>query len=222
MNYLYSLLLSLTVVATSCGEPTATTEPGPATDNEEAAGAAGEESAPNEETYTFVPGRRFGAIPTGAGLEEVEKIYGDAFEAGTLPGPEGTTYEGYYLFKDTDQEVQATYMPGRRFTVLVDRNNSPWHDPKTGLRIGTTLEELIEINGAPIDFYGFGWDYGGNVINLNEGTLDGLVGLRLKVDDDFEFTAEQEGGTLGDQELRSDRLVVPTDRIRVSQMVVFL
>ena len=41
-----------------------------------------------------------------------------------------------------------------------------------GVRMGTTLAELVARNGAPIDFSGFGWDYGGAVAGFNGGKLE--------------------------------------------------
>jgi hypothetical protein len=50
-------------------------------------------------------------------------------------------------------------------------DSSGWHTDK-GIRMNSTLSELLNINGKTINFYGFGWDYGGTITSFNEGTLE--------------------------------------------------
>jgi hypothetical protein len=50
---------------------------------------------------------------------------------------------------------------------------SPYKTEK-GIHIGTTLATLVHKNGRPIEFYGLGWDYGGNISSFNMGKLDKL------------------------------------------------
>ena len=60
------------------------------------------------------------------------------------------------------------------------------------LTIGTTIDELIAINGDHIKFAGFGWDYEGTVLDRGNGKLkDKKISVRLTPDnyiyiDDFE------------------------------------
>lgn len=42
---------------------------------------------------------------------------------------------------------------------------------KTGLQLGMTFEEVNSINQKPVDFFGFGWDFGG-AIKFNNGGLE--------------------------------------------------
>jgi hypothetical protein len=44
-----------------------------------------------------------------------------------------------------------------------------------GLRLGSRLQDLEAMNGAPFRLSGFGWDYGGTVGTWNSGTLDYLT-----------------------------------------------
>lgn len=54
-----------------------------------------------------------------------------------------------------------------------------WHSAE-GMKIGSTLKELLAINGKKISFYGFGWDYGGTVTAYHGGKLDhSAIGYRL-------------------------------------------
>ncbi len=48
---------------------------------------------------------------------------------------------------------------------------SPYHT-STGLKMGSTLQDLLKVNGQKMTFSGFGWDYGGYVQSYNNGTLE--------------------------------------------------
>ena len=62
--------------------------------------------------------------------------------------------------------------------LRVPSGDSLWH-AASGLRTGMTLAELVALNGAPVSFYGLGWDYGGTVQDWHGGTLANGVGERL-------------------------------------------
>ena len=82
--------------------------------------------------------------------------------------------------------------PRKRLELVLDADNpdapirelrvpsmdSRWHDP-TGLRTGISLAELVALNGAPVSFYGLGWDYGGTVQDWHGGKLANAVGNPL-------------------------------------------
>jgi len=76
--------------------------------------------------------------------------------------------------------------------------NSPYHTA-AGLKIGSTLQDLLKENGKPISFSGFGWDYGGYVQSFQLGKLDkSSIGFRLDI-------AETNDNALqGDTELNTD------------------
>lgn len=77
------------------------------------------------------------------------------------------------LFADTPNELQIFWLPNKKAQLVVSSNeNSPWHTTE-GIKIGTTLNELVALNGGkPFKFSGFGWDYGGSVTSWEGGTLD--------------------------------------------------
>ncbi len=96
-----------------------------------------------------------------------------------------------------------------RITLSGDRSMW-WVAP--GITLGTSLDSLVAMNGKPITFYGFDWDYGGTIADWNGGNLAGLdsperrVLIRLGYDDSFyERLTEEERRTIaGDQEIGSD------------------
>ncbi|HWR33801.1 MAG TPA: hypothetical protein VN451_09750 [Chitinophagaceae bacterium] len=87
---------------------------------------------------------------------------------------------------------------------------------EAGVKIGTTLNELLRINGKPIAFFGFGWDYGGGIISLNHGVLE-KTNVRFNL-----ALAEQndDNSVYGDTELNSDMPAVKKllDKIYVSEL----
>lgn len=83
-------------------------------------------------------------------------------ENGTAWFEEGTEERSYTtLYKNTPHEVLITWQNGRVYDVTI-AHPGQWSSQK-GIQIGTTYDQLVEINGGPIQVYGFGWDYGGAV-----------------------------------------------------------
>jgi len=102
----------------------------------------------------------------------------------TFRGAEGIgTYPVLVVFPDE---------PRKRLELVLDADNpdapirelrvsdasSLWHSD-SGLKPGMTLTELVALNGAPVSFYGLGWDYGGTVHDWHGGTLANAVGASV-------------------------------------------
>ena len=102
----------------------------------------------------------------------------------SFPGAEGIgSYPALVVFPDD---------PRKRLELVLDADNpdapirelrvpsddSLWHDA-SGLRTGMTLAELVELNGAPVSFYGLQRDYGGTVQDWHGGKLANAVGNPL-------------------------------------------
>jgi len=93
------------------------------------------------------------------------------------------------LFKEGDFERVITRVwPGTNKEIIVHwkekqaplasidmlelRDSASVYHFVNGIKIGSTLEELIKENGgAEFSFYGFGWDYGGTISDFNSGKL---------------------------------------------------
>lgn len=129
----------------------------------------------------------------------------------SFPGAEGIgSYPALVVFPDD---------PRKRLELVLDAENpdapirelrvpsadSLWHDA-SGLRPGMSLAELVALNGAPVSFYGLGWDYGGTVQDWHGGTLANGVGERLF--HRVTLAARKQAGDvalpLGDGSFRSD------------------
>ena len=116
---------------------------------------------------------------------ELEARFGKAnVREETFDGPEG----------DGDYPVLVVYPddPRKRLELVQDAENpdapivevrvsdptTHWRDAN-GLRPGMTLAELVALNGAPVSFYGLGWDYGGVVQDWRGGKLANAVGANV-------------------------------------------
>lgn len=167
----------------------------------------------------------FGKIKPGMSAEEVTAIYGaENFVFDTLYGPEGITYPGYRLFPGKDAEAEVTFPEAGDpdslgISIAVFKKGSPWRELDSGIGVGTSLDELVRLNTKKINFYGFGWDYGGLVSNFNDGNL--TDGYRFKLDLDYNtISAETASALSGDQEIDSD--FPPLEDAEVSVRAIFL
>ena len=124
----------------------------------------------------------------------------------------------------TEKEIQLFWKEDKPpFTQMVSmsitQKNSPYQ-LANGLRIGSTLQELVAANGGTsITFYGFGWDYGGSISNFNRGKisqeypcLSGVLNLDKMPD-------EKDGSKVyGDSEKHSDDPVFNNYPIYLSEI----
>lgn len=110
----------------------------------------------------------------GMNAEDIRKNYNDAniqedigiFDEGTEERPYTTLYGG------TPDEIQITWADNARTKIYDIRftEEGRWRS-NTGIKVGTTYDELNQINGKEISFFGFGWDYSGAVM-WNDGKLE--------------------------------------------------
>ncbi len=197
--YLFALLLFLA----ACGN----------TENTNTAPTSETETPSTSDDFIIIPGERVGKITAGnAYPTAILERYGQDAKADSIYIGEGFFWPGVKVYPDTKNELQIAWdteadtdLP----TLL--RVQSPGTDWKTnqGITIGTTLEELIDINGGHFQFLGFGWDYGGKVSNLENGNISNNLFITLE---------EVTGTTtelLGDQEISTDNPVVQPKNIQV-------
>jgi hypothetical protein len=92
---------------------------------------------------------------------------------------EGEFWPGTVLFpEDSLRRAEVTWRDtaGRRrpWYIRLAGTRSVWH-VNGHIRLGTTLRELERLNGKPFTMSGYGWDYGGRVMDWNGGALDTLL-----------------------------------------------
>jgi len=86
---------------------------------------------------------------------------------------EGTVERAYtVMYPNTPDELHITWKDKNRTRIEDIRmgSNGKWKS-KTAIKIGSSYEELTQMNQKPISFYGFGWDYSG-AVQWNDGKLE--------------------------------------------------
>lgn len=128
-----------------------------------------------------LPGQ-FAADTTAADLGR--RFGSDNVSVEDVPGGEGSTVRGVVLYPgDTSRRAYLYFqdektLRGLRMVRITDAPSQWVVDP--GIRIGMPLRDLLRINGKPIRFLGFDWDYGGNVSDWNGGALAPQDGEMLR------------------------------------------
>ena len=91
--------------------------------------------------------------------------------------PEAEISEGIDLFEEgTIERAYSILYPNTKDELLIIWDDKTTNNPyqiytendgrwrtREGIEVGTSYEDLVEINEGSIDFYGFGWDYSGAV-----------------------------------------------------------
>ena len=119
-----------------------------------------------------LPGQ-FSAATTEAWLR---RRFGDGnVRVADVPGGEGETSRGIVLFPDDPSRRAYLYFQDAQqlrslSLVRVMDPGSRWR-LENGIGIGTPLSALVAMNGKPIRFSGFDWDYGGAIGDWNGGRL---------------------------------------------------
>ena len=146
----------------------------------------------------------WGPITAESDLEDLRKYYGDQVVADSLIlGPEGMdTLHVTYLLAGQPAELIVHWQDSARHRKIAMiesfRDGSPYYTSDS-LKMGSTLREILVANGAPINFSGFGWDYGGYILSYNGGKLDSSRLLyRLTADTELpnELYGDQERNTM--------------------------
>jgi len=151
-----------------------------------------------KDDWLCVAGEKAGIIISTTSEQELIDKLGSANVSAhdTVYGAEGFFTIGTVLYKGTPNEAHIVWKDTLNFKnpeyVEVGfappgkENQTKWHTD-TGVKAGTTLIELERINGGSFKFSGFGWDYGGTVVDWAGGKLadtnnPGLLSVILAYD----------------------------------------
>ncbi len=152
----------------------------------------------------------FGLVPLDATFETLIRTF----------GKERVSDEKMYRAPDTDEMVVKTIINKNRIDEIIIqwddslfhkrilsiealRENHPYKTTD-GIHYGTTLAELVKINGAKISFSGFGWDFGGLLNDFHGGKLSYKEGKpTISYDLDVNLTQNYDE-IMGDQVIDTD------------------
>ena len=171
---------------------------------------------------TLITDSSWGLITKSTDFAGLQSIYGEAnVKNERICGPEcADSIDVTKIYPEKNNEFivywkDSLYHKSVAFieTYLPD---GPYHTDK-GLKIGSTFEELLKINGKKIIFSGFDWDYGGSIQDYGMGTLQNSpVSFRLEMTGD--------GGTelSGDSEFNTEMPEVKKNmaKIKISTLTL--
>ncbi len=113
-------------------------------------------------------------IARNASAEALLKLYPDANKKeGTGLFEEGSVERAItILYPGTKNEIHLIWETTERKKLyqIAFSDNGDW-ETGSGIKIGSTYEELVARNAKPINVYGFGWDYSG-AVDWNGGKLE--------------------------------------------------
>ena len=181
-------------------------------------GAGGAALALDAADRTIVPGQRVGAVTKATPPAALAKIFGTAkVRYAQVPIAEGTKASGAYVLAKTQDELQVGFHQNKKrieFIRIVGRN---WKT-ENGIHVGTSIEELERINGAPFELSGFDWDYGGMVQRRPQDKLSRDLAITLTP---TKRVAEAESSQVsGDRKLTSNHPVLKKMAVVVSSLVI--
>lgn len=170
---------------------------------------------------TLLTDSTWGPVSASTNFGDLQRIYGSAhIKDDSICGPEcADTIAVTKVYPDSTHEFivywNDSFYHKKIEMVRCYMAGAPYHSA-SGIKLGTTLTELLKINGKPISFSGFGWDYGGGVGTFGGGTLESS-NLRFTLD---VGEGVSEDSLFGDRELNSEMPVVKkfADKIRVSEL----
>jgi hypothetical protein len=146
----------------------------------------------------------FGKINKATTFNELQTTFGKANLQDTINyGAEGMdSFVVTKVYANTPKEIVINWQLDKFHhaigTVDCLQENSPYHTIDS-LKIGSTLEKLLQVNGKKINFYGTQWDYGGMITSYNGGKFD-KVNIFFRLDSHPDASNK----IMGDHELNTD------------------
>jgi hypothetical protein len=143
---------------------------------------------PPEPDWLVAPGEGAGRIQRASTEAMLVTAYGsDMVRRVRIELGEGETAPGTVLFpSDSPRRLEIlwhdTVARARPARLVLRGAASRWQLPG-GVSLGTSLRELERRNGRPFILAGFGWDYGGVILDWEGGALASrLSGVKLYLD----------------------------------------
>ncbi len=179
----------------------------------------------DSEKWKIVPGKSAGPINENTSEQDLISVFGkDNVKRKKIHIGEGLFLNGHILFEDQKNECELLWIEGLKPPVerlIFTKPNSSWH-LENGLSVGSTLEEINELNGRPFRFYGFAWDMGGLVISWENGNMASIADDSLVIFLSPKDPEDIPNEVIGDKEISSDNQGLIDLNIRVSRIEVLL
>jgi hypothetical protein len=189
---------------TAEGQTTAAGSTQPLAGTTATTGAPATPAAPAADPYNWDVSNIFSV----SSPEQLEEMYGKEH---VVPRPaqdlEGNDLgTGYYIFPDTDNEMQVVFKDDKSKVITFAHEHSKWKSP-FGIKPGDPLEKLNKINGRPFSINGFEWTNGG-LIDSWEGGAMANKGVYLQLKAINTGDPKQYDQVTGDKKVSSDKSVL--------------
>lgn len=151
--------------------------------------------------------------------EELVALYGKeniaAHQATDMEGNEAGI--GYYVFPDTDNEMEVIFNGDKGPTITFSKPNSKWKPP-FGIKVGDPLDKVVKVNGKHFRINGFEWEDDGIVDSWEGGTIAGKgVNMQFKVNNSGD--PKQFDQVTGDKKIKTDLAVLKKLDVVVDKIV---
>ena len=128
-----------------------------------------------EQDWLIIPGERVGPITAETSDASIDALFGpNNVQRGDVYLGEGFTAAGTVVYPDdAARRVEIVWSDNARTTpkeIRLTGETSAWRTAE-GLSLGSTLREIEHLNGFPFKLAGFGFDYGGTVVDCGRGQL---------------------------------------------------
>ena len=135
-------------------------------------------------SYVCIPNKQVGKIQANFTEDDIIKAYGKENVARKDIGiGEGEIAKGTIVFPGAQNELVVEWDEAAAFKKLkkirIEKQGSSWTTGE-GIKVGSTLEELVKINGKDFKFYGFEWDYGGVTNDWDGGKINKQLVVMLE------------------------------------------
>jgi hypothetical protein len=187
-------------------------------------------TADSPDDWQILPGKRVGKITASSSESDLRKMYGpgNVSEIEVDQG-EGETEKGTVLFpKEPKKSLQIIWKDkGKKRSperIQWTGESSVWQT-KSGITLGSSLQEIEKWNGKPFKLAGFGWDYGGTVTSWEGGALGsetsqgGRLIVRFEEPKKVKATSKERNSIQGDGNFASNNPVMKKLNPRVYQMI---
>lgn len=172
---------------------------------------------------TLITDTSWGLITSTADINYLKKTFGDAnIKDETICGPECVdSIDVTFVYPNTNRAATIYWKDNMYHKEIgmieADDPKSPYHTA-SGLRVGSTLRDILKIHPGKISFSGFGWDYGGFIGSFSDTSkISRNLGFRLDL-------AEHGGqdGLYGDRDLHTEMPLVQKnlDKIIISSLTL--
>lgn len=117
-----------------------------------------------------------GSFAADTTVQDLRQRFGaQHVQVGEIQDTEGDSYRGVTLFPDLPERRATVFFQNEQALsglsmIRINDPGSAWR-LDSGVGIGTSFAEVRRINGRPFVFTGFGWDYGGTILDWQDGHL---------------------------------------------------